>query len=143
LRDNKIILHTFHAKVVEQYVRNIIAKQMKTGAKRKLWTVPILETYPQLAKDQAWRGPWKLYHKRVVKTGTYIEASGGGFDYWGEANDYYPPYLEDQKTHILYWLDREDGYRYEMNGSQTIFVEKKHTQDWQLERVAELLMEAK
>lgn len=46
---------------------------------------------------------WRVLSKRVVKTGTYNHGGySGGYD--GEP-DYDPPYLENEKTHVLLALE--------------------------------------
>lgn len=64
------------------------------GKERKIYT----ETDERiLATD------WRVLGKRVVKTGTYNKGGySGGYD--GEP-DYDPPYLENERTHVLLALE--------------------------------------
>jgi hypothetical protein len=47
---------------------------------------------------------------RFVKTGEYEPASGGGYSYYGDMEDYEPPYLAVDKTHKILELDYSLGF---------------------------------
>ena len=124
----------FH-ELVEAHIQNVVAKCKRTGQQRKLW----METIGGSEGGEGWRGPWRVLAKRIVKTGTYEAASGGGRDYFGEQDDYEPACLCNQKAHVLllaeHWDDREGKWLGE------ITVERTNTFPWECEQAAQKLME--
>lgn len=68
------------------------------GKERKIYT----ETIEEIRNT----GNWRVFSKRIVKTGTYNPGGmyGGG---WATEPDYEPPYLANEKSHVLLSLIRE------------------------------------
>lgn len=137
------LIHDLHFKVVEKYVRQIVKERMWSQQERKLWT----EVFGDNAlKSGAWRGPWSVLYKRVVKTGTYYPAtggsSGGGFECEPE-----PASLCGEKTHVLLWVEHAPltGISFRRDVEQLsgqFVVERSNTIEWSNQRVADILMGA-
>lgn len=69
------------------------------GKERQIYT----ETNESLRNT----GGWRIFNKRVVKTGTYDP--GGLVNTWGYEPDYEPPHLANEKSHVLLGLERGGG----------------------------------
>jgi hypothetical protein len=59
---------------------------------------------------------------RFVKTGEYEPASGGGYSYYGDIEDFEPPYLAVNKTHKILQLDY--GFSFSAAEIEACHVEK-------------------
>ncbi len=140
------LVYDIQWKVVEEYVQRIIRQRLGRKQERKLWTASFLETHPKTVKDKLWRAPWRVLYKRVVQTGMYYPACGGG-GYDGDY-DWEPAGLANAKSHVLYWLERVHAPgilsfnrgEYELDGA--FIVERENTFNWSAERAAEVLMGA-
>jgi hypothetical protein len=130
------LVYDVHWKVVEHYVQQIVRAQMGREQERKLWTDGFSSNS---VASGSWRGPWDVLYKRVVKTGRYYPATGGD-------EDCDPAMLCDEKTHVLFWVERArlPGMKFVRDadnlGGQFI-VERSNTVEWSNQRSAEILME--
>jgi hypothetical protein len=77
-------------KVMDIIAGELLAQKGWGGKDRTIHTIE----RPELLNATGW-----VSTKRVVKTGKY-RAGGGSYDYYGDM-DYDPPYLDDEKTHII------------------------------------------
>lgn len=75
-----------------------IRQQGYGGKERKIYTEPD----EQLRSTDGWR----VLSKRTVKTGTYC--AGGYSSGWDGEPDYDPPYLSNEKSHVLLTLEQTD-----------------------------------
>jgi hypothetical protein len=130
------LIHDVHFKVVEKYVHQIVKERTWKTQERKLWTENFAGS--PLASG-AWRGPWSVLYKRVVKTGTYYPATGG-------SEDCDPACLAAEKTHVLLWVERQVwnapmSRRDEDALVGQFIVERTNTIEWSQQRVADILME--
>lgn len=76
-------------------VADKILEQKRWGGRERKIHTKVDESY----KDQV----YTVLKKKVVKTGTYNRGSNG-YDYWSGHYDYEPPYLSNEKTHVLYGI---------------------------------------
>lgn len=73
-----------------------VLRNKQFGGKERTLHTELVEEY----RDK----PAKVISKRRVKTGIYCTASGG-YDYDYGGYEYVPPYLEEEKTHIILSLE--------------------------------------
>jgi hypothetical protein len=85
--------------ILNAVARQVMIAERWGGKERRIYNQPV-----EYVKDQVFR----VYKKRVVKTGRYVPGYGG-CDYWGEY-DYESAYLEEEKTHVLYGVVPAVGF---------------------------------
>lgn len=89
-----------HSALAMERIRNalayLLAKQDRFGGRER--AIHYIEL-PQLAGAET-----HVTNLRTVVTGVYQPAGGGSSNWYGE-DDYYPPYLDDQKYHRVAQLD--------------------------------------
>lgn len=89
------IVEKIREKIVDELAYGLLHKHRYGGRVRQIHT-EVKEKW----KDK----PARVIGKRVVKTGEYIPGHGG-YDYYNGGYDYDPPYLANEKTHVLLKLD--------------------------------------
>jgi len=89
------IVEKIRENIVDELAYGLLHKHRYGGRIRQIHT-EVKEKW----KDK----PARVIGKRVVKTGEYIPGHGG-YDYYSGGYDYDPPYLGNEKTHVLLKLD--------------------------------------
>lgn len=107
--------------MVFRAIQGVVQEHMRSGAERKIWFVDYVDSVAEESLRQWWRGPWGVTGQMVAKTGVYEPAWGGG-------EDWEPPYLANQKTHVIYFVDGDRG-RHKLLKADTVpwedFLERR------------------